>query len=189
MNNTCLKNERILILSSENCYEGIDLNGDIVYGDYNYLSKEDANEITFSETAWDDEINYFKEFLEVAKKKYEERYNVVVEEVALCGKVGLWNRSPIGGCILSNLNPMCIDADSIDVFVNSEQDITIEYHHHDGTHIMGVYFVTDSTLIKTGYKKQYDIEGVKALDSNFFENLYNIKSPLKISKNNSFYKI
>lgn len=182
----------IKIITSENCYEAYNKETEeFAYGDYISLDKEGFENIEFSETQWDSECEYFKDFLKESVKSFEKRYNTEVLEIALCGKVGLWNRSPIGGKIVEDFNVFNFGGslDSIDVYVEEDYSINIQGHHHDGSHNMGIYFITNSVLKDTGYKGAYEREGISALDADFFESLYEKRKPFKISKNNSYFKL
>lgn len=180
------------ILSSEDCYEGYDKkNEEWLGGSYGFLLEEGCEEIEFSQDQWEQDYEYFKEFLDDAIKKFQKRFKTEVLEVVLCGKVGLWNGSPIGGAVVKDSLVFNFgdSVDSIDVVVEEDCSINIQGHHHDGTHSMGIYFVTNSVLKDTGYKGAYERDGASALDADFFEKLYEKRKPLKLEKNNSYFRL
>ena len=180
------------ILSSEDCYEGYDKkNEEWLGGSYSFLKEENCENIEFSQDQWEQDYEYFKEFLDDSIKNFEKRFKTEVLEVALCGKVGLWNFSPIGGMIVEDYLVFNFgeSIDMIDVIVEEDSSIIIKGHHHDGTHSMGIYFITNAVLKGTGYKGAYEREGASALDANFFEKLYEKRKPLKLEKNNNYFRL
>lgn len=181
-----------IIVSTEKCYDGYDKKKDEwIGGDYLSLVYAECENIEFSQTQWESEMEYFEEFLKENVKSFEKRFNTQVLEIALCGKVGLWNHSPIGGKVVEDFNVFNLgnSVESIDVSVEDDRTITVQGHHHDGTHNMGIYFITDSVLKDTGYKGAYEREGKSSLDANFFEKLHEKRKPLKLSKNDGYFKL
>lgn len=180
------------ILSSENYYEGMNpKTEEYLLGDYNYLEANNCTNIEFANYAWEDEKDYFKEFLKESIEKYERKYKTDVLEVVLCGKVGRWNGTFIGGKVIQDYDALSMgdSVESIDVIIDEDNSICIEGSHHDGTHRMGIYFITNSVLRNTGYKAYYENFGKEAFDADFFVKLYSIRKPLKLRRKNGFYKI
>lgn len=182
----------ITIVSTEKCYEGYnEAKDEWVGGDYLSLVYDQCKDIEFSQTQWETEMEYFEEFLKENVKSFEKRFKTEVLEIALCGKVGLWNHSPIGGKIVEDFNVFNFgdSVDSIDVSIEDDYTITVQGYHHDGTHNMGIYFITKSVLKDTGYKGAYEREGTSALDADFFEKLYQKRKAIKLPKKNGFFNL
>ena len=178
------------IISSESHYIGEQKStGESIVGEYSTLEELGCVDIQYFNMDWEDEVDYFKSFLSECIEKYEKQYNTTVLEVALCGTVGLWNGKFVGGKITTNNNVLASSnsIESIEVFVNDNKEINIQFNHHDGSHSMGIYFITRNTLKKTGYLSSYNEYGDRALDADFFEKLYEAKLPLKLPKNNQYY--
>lgn len=178
------------IIDSEECYEAYDEETEEwIDGNFSFLSDKGFDDIQFSQEQWESECEYFKDFIKESVKKHEKRFNSPVLEVALCGIVELWNHSPVGGKIVEDFNVLYFggSVEGIEVVIEDDYTITILGHHHDGTHKMGIYFITDSVLKDTGYKESYENEGKNALDANFFEKLYEKRKPIKLNKNNSYF--
>lgn len=144
----------------------------------------------FLQDLYDEELYIFKNFLNSIKTKFEKRYKTTIEEVILCGKVGLWNGSPIGGKVTSLENIFNVNCDSFDVNVEDDKSIQINFHHHDGTHCMNIYFLTRNSFRKLNLLSEYDNYGLAYLKNNykFFEEIYNKLTPIKFQKNN-YYSI
>lgn len=103
----------------------------------------------FLDFAYEDEKEYFQEFLNVLIEKYEKQYKTSVERLALVGRVGLWNGSPVGGKIISaNANPIehMGEVDRLTVEIDDEGLLTLYGGHHDGVHRMNLYLLTDNKL-------------------------------------------
>lgn len=135
-----------IVLSSDNCYEGYDKVEECwVLGDYSSLEElENVNSdtIIYSESGWSDEKEYFTSFLEKCKEAYKKKFNKPVAQMVLAGKLGLWNGSPIGGKLI-DLNNSPLEAmgncDTVELEVDSNGEVTVLGHHHDGTHRMKIY--------------------------------------------------
>ena len=144
-----------VIMSTEYCYEGYHSEEDsYVIGSYSDLYSDDHidyDTIEFSQMDWEAEKNHFFNYLQKEMERYEKRYKTSVTHFALVGTVGRWNGSPIGGKLIDyNENP--IDhmgrVDEIEVVLNEDKTFTILGHHHDGTHRMDIYFMTENKLNK-----------------------------------------
>ena len=190
------KNEKEMFLmhklmSSDNCYEGMNEKGEGFVGGIEYLKSKDCSDIHFSKREWDEEKAFFEEFLRNSIESFEKRFKANVLEVAICGKVGLWSGTRIGGRIISNCDVFSFgsDIENYNVSIDDDRSIYIEGNHSDGVHSMGIYFITESVLRSTGYLSNYNYERVNAFDYNFFKKIYASKNPLKLSKNNSFFSI
>lgn len=175
------------IINSENYFMGFDnLEKCFVCGSYNELYENeniDNFTIEWDGDSWDSEKKYFNDCIEDLKTQYEKRYHTTVEKVVLCGKLGLWNGSPVGGknvsktsFILDNIG----DVDDIEVNIEDNGTITIVGSHHDGTHRMNIYFLTENKLNKIGYSSD---------DYRFYEKIYNNYSPIKLPKKNNYYNV
>lgn len=172
-----------VLFDSENCYEAKVIEGDYyVIDDYSSLTENeeiDQSTIEWSQLIYDEERNYFHQYLQEVIQAYEKRYKTFVYAIAIAGRVGLWNGSPIGGRFInSDQNPLNYmgDVDAIDVKVDEEDgEIYLYGHHHDGTHIMQIYLMTENKLRKIA--PDYLCYG----ESNYchFERIYEECKPLK----------
>lgn len=170
------------IFSTENCYEGFSKTEDSwVIGNYNELSSSDdieQNSIQWSDVAYEDEKDYFMEMLRSLIEGYEKRYRTTVDYIALVGRVGLWNGSPIGGRILQvDDNPIEYmgEVDNIEVTVDEDGLITINGYHHDGCHQMNLYILTKNKLKKVAP----DFLNYGDYDYHEMERIYEQLNPLK----------
>ena len=180
-----------VIISTDECYEGKNIKEDYYeVGSYSDLfdnSDIDNNTIEWSSTSWDNQLEYFNDILEFEKNKYEKRYNTEVLELALCGNVGTWRGRCVGGKIVSFKNPVSMgDVDSIDVTMDIDRTIFINGHHHDGSHSMALYFLTESSMKRAGILNTYQCSGTKYFEAEDFEAIYNNLNPIKLSKNNEY---
>lgn len=175
------------IINSENYYQGYDKKEECyIGGSYEDLYDNDNidnNSIEWDYSTWEEEKKYFDNCIYSLKEQYEKRYNTTVEKIVLCGKVGLWHSSPVGGknvtetrSILDNIG----EVDNIEVIIEDNGTITILGYHHDGTHKMNIYFLTENKLNKIGY----DLNDYRA-----YEKIYNTYTPIKLSKKNKFFNI
>lgn len=173
------------IFDTTNCYEGQSISEEcwVIDSYHNLSSNKDIQEdtIAWSDTAYQDEKDYFMEFLQSLIKSYEKRYRTTVERIALVGRVGLWNGSPVGGRIIDiDDNPIEYmgNVDNVDVTVDEEGVITIHGHHHDGTHSMNIYLLTENKLQKVApdYLRFGDY------DYRDMERIYENLKPLKMGK-------
>lgn len=180
-----------VIISTTDCYEGRNTEDDYYEaGSYDYLydNPDIENEsIEWSSDAWNNELEYFNNILKFEKDKYEKRYKTEILEVVLCGKLGFWNGSPIGGKLVSFKNPIDIGSvDSIDVTIEDDRTIFISGHHHDGSHHMCLYFLTESAMKRAGIFDTYNNAGAQYFDADDYEAIYNNLNPIKLSKNNEY---
>jgi len=143
------------IISTENFLIGLDKEKDeAVLGGLELYDNPniDDNTIEFDECSWFDEKSYFFDgMIYDAIKRYEHRYKTTVTNIALIGTVGLWHGNPSGGVIFdSSSNPLDMmgDVDEIEVIVYDDGRITLQGIHHDGRHVMEMYFLTESKLNK-----------------------------------------
>lgn len=145
----------------------------------------DSETIQRSYEGWDAETSLFNEILLFEKKKYEKRYKTEVLELALCGRLGLWNGSPIGGKMVTFSNPIGMtEVNDIDITMEEDRTIVISGHHHDGSHHMCLYFLTASAMKKAGIYAEYECSGTKYFEPEHYEAIYNKLNPVKLSKNN-----
>ncbi|QST02177.1 hypothetical protein IMZ31_22250 (plasmid) [Pontibacillus sp. ALD_SL1] len=181
-----------IVLSSSWCMEGYDKAEDCyAIGDYTSL-KEDPNiqtdSIEWSQTGWNDEKNYFASYLNNEIERYEKRYRTEVTHIALAGRVGVWNGPFYGGRIIdAETNPLeCMgDVDDTEVDIDPDSKlVTLLGHHHDGTHRMNLYFLTEHKG-----KKYFSNFGEDPKDAapEEFERLIKEAKPLKHSKEGEGY--
>lgn len=165
------------VMGTEFCYEATDYLQDgepTISGSFSDLSDTEGvkeSEISYSESYWECEKEYFAEFLQEVVRSYEKRYRTKITHFALAGKVGIWNGSPIGGCFLKvNENPLekMGNVDDIEVYVDDNGEMTILGHHHDGSHRMGIYLINE---------KLYD--QLEEQDYKAFEWIYDNRKPIK----------
>lgn len=179
------------LVSSYECYEGYCAEEDAwAYGSYYGLSEDediDNDTITWSQSCWEDEVEHFKNCLKEEIEIFEKRYHTTVLEVAMCGKVGLWHSSPVGGKIIDIESPLNIDGDEIEVYLDEDGFICVAGHHHDGSHAMCYYFLTESSLKRTGLFSKYEHYGVSEFTGEDFEKIYDKLNPVKLSKKNTHF--
>lgn len=179
------------IISTRECYEGFNNDTDCWEGgSYSELSENteiDANTIEWSNHLWDAEKIHFNDILEFEKNKYEKRYKTEVLELVLCGRVGRWSGSPIGGKVVNFNNPLDMgNVDDIDATLEEDRTIFINGHHHDGSHHMALYFLTESAMKRAGIFGTYEYYGTDGFTADDFESIYNNLNPVKLSKNNEY---
>lgn len=177
------------IISTRECYEGKNMNEEwYEIGPFSelYDSPEiDTDTIAFSSEAWDSEIDFFNNVLAFEKNKYEKRYKTDVLELVLCGKVGLWNGSCVGGKLVSFDNPISMgDVDDIEVTMDEDRTLVVSGHHHDGSHHMFLYFLTESSMKKAGIFNTYEYYGADNFTADDYEAIFDKLNPVKLSKNN-----
>lgn len=182
------------IISTRECYEGKNMNeGLYEIGTFSELYDNieiDTDTIEFSSDAWESEINFFNNVLTFEKEKFEKRYNTEVLELVLCGKVGLWNGSCVGGKLVSFDNPISMrDVEDVDVTIEEDRTIVISGHHHDGSHHMLLYFLTEGTMKKAGIFNTYEYYGADNFTANDYEAIFDKLNPVKLSKNNEYYSL
>lgn len=175
------------IIDMENYYIGFDdLEECFVGGSYDELYENehiDNLTIEWDRECWDSEKKYFNDCIEDLKKQYEKRYNTTIEHIVLCGRVGLWQGSRVGGKIVEQ-DTYTLDnmgnVDNIEVNIEDNGTITIVGSHHDNSHYMNLYFLTENKLKKVGY----DLSDYKT-----YEKIYNTCAPVRLTKKNSYYSI
>lgn len=182
---------KVSLLKSSDCYEGYNESNDSwITGTYQYLlahDEIDEDTIEFSQLYWEDISSHFYYFLESEKNKYEKRYNTEIIALVLCGEIGLWHSSPIGGMIVDFDSIFNIDVDDIEVFINKDDTLEIHAYHHDGTHKLNLFFLTESSMKKAGVWKRYNSLGFKDFRGEEFKKIYDSLTPLKLTKDNKFY--
>lgn len=180
------------LINSNDCYQGYcEEEGCWICGTYSELHDSDEidnDSIEWSNCLWDDEKHNFGYFMKDEIQRYEKRYNTTVLEVALCGRMGLWNGSPVGGRIIKNNDFLDMgNVDSVDATVDKDATIVVNGHHHDGTHHMSYYFLTKNSMNKIGVLTKYQNEGIGAFDYMDFEKMYETLKPIKLSKDSDYY--
>ena len=180
------------LLNSEDCFEAHNPKEDCwVIGDYYSLSEKnsdvDSDTIQFAQYYWEDEVEHFYSFVYSEKEKYEKRYKTEIIGLALSGRVGLWDGSPVGGKIVDFNNIFQMDVDDIDVTVEEGDIICINGHHHDGCHHMNLYFLTESNMKKSKIWKTYNYGGFGEFEGDEIEQIYDNLTPLKLPKNCKYY--
>jgi hypothetical protein len=174
------------LISTQNCYEGYDKKEECYCNDsYSNLYDNadiDNSTIEWSQDMWQDEKNYFFEMLQESINQYEKRYKTDIIGIALIGSVGLWNGNPSGGKIydIKDIeNILSMDVDDIEV-VSEDGTITIFGHHHDGSHCMNIYFITENKLRKAGLFSEYEQCGIDSINYiEAIEKLSNTLTPVK----------
>lgn len=170
------------IISTLDCYEAFHIEEQswIIGDSFTKEAGFDMTTVQWSQSAWEDEKNYFSELLNGAISAHEKRYGTDIVHIALAGKVGLWNRTPIGGRLLkADANPIDYigQVDAISVVQEDDGVITINGHHHDGTHRMRVYLLSENMLNKINPNWDNDYSGLGADD---FKTIYETRKPLKL---------
>ncbi|AJD93266.1 hypothetical protein JMA_39480 (plasmid) [Jeotgalibacillus malaysiensis] len=171
-----------ILVSSANCEEAFSPSeGHWVMGGNLAMEPDvDPETIRFSEEAWNDEKMYFMEKIQEAIQAHEKRYKTNIVKISLTGKLGLWNGNPVAGNLFNpNENPLekMGNVDEISVERAEDGTITILGHHHDGTHRMHVYLLSEKRLdaINPNWNSSYG-----GLDADDFEKIYASGSPLKM---------
>jgi len=81
-----------------------------------------------------------------------------------------------------------MDVDEIEVEVNDNGYIQILGHHHDGTHRMNLYLVTDKDLKSMKEYKEYERIGYEVLDDiEVIGKVVEELEPLKLRVENGYY--
>lgn len=179
------------LISSHECYEGYCKEEDVwEIGSYSDLMDNedvDNDTITWSQSAWEDEVEHFTNCLKEEVSRFEKRYNTTVLEVAMCGRMGLWNGSPVGGKIIDIDSPLSMNVDDIEVSLDEDGAICVSGHHHDGSHHMYYYFLTESSMKRAGIFSDYNQYGASSLEYEAFENIYDKLNPVKLSKKSGYF--
>lgn len=170
------------IISTENCQEAYNT-VEQCWNVGNGFTEEDGFDmetVQWSQSAWDDEKMYFMEMMDNAILSHEKRYGTDIVRIALAGTVGLWNRSPIGGRLLPlDANPLehMGSVDDISVVQDENGVVTIKGHHHDGTHRMQVYLLSENMLDKINplWNSSY-----YELEPEDFMKIHETRKPMKV---------
>lgn len=134
---------------------------------------------------WEAEKSYFMDYLQKEIESYERRYNTSVRYICLAGRVGRWNGTFVGGRQLNyDNNPLeCMgNVDDITVSIDDNRFIDIRGHHHDGTHVMNIYLISD------GLYEKWDAKGYMDTPE-FYEWLVDNRKPLRLKKKNDYYNV
>lgn len=171
-----------IVVSSTNCEEAFSpLEGYWVVGGNLAMEPDvDQETIRWSAEAWNDEKTYFMGKIQEAIEAHENRYGTDIVKISLAGKLGLWDGNPVGGNLFNyNENPLEKMGDVDEVSVERAEDgtITILGHHHDGTHRMHVYLLSEQMLDKINPDWNSCYGG---LDVDDFKKIYEKRKPLKI---------
>ncbi len=186
-----MKNTNFTLFSSENCYKGQDKNEIWEFGSYSELydnPKINNDIISWCQLSWDDEMDYFKEFLNSLKDSFEKRYRTTVQELAIVGSLGRWNGRVVAGKIGNFDNPISGSWDDIAVKADDNGYLYIEGQHHDGTDRVYFYFLTDSSMKRAGIFGEYDMYGADGFGADEFEKIDASLNPVKIPNKNSYYQ-
>lgn len=173
-----------VLVSTNHCFSAVSKEEAIVVGDYSFLSNKGfkTEEINFDEFEWEAQREEFQMFLDEKIKKYEKQYKTLVSAIALVGQVGRWNGNFIGGRFIplndDPLDYMGDDIEDIEVKIADDGEILIYGHHHDGTHIMSIYLLTERMLerIAPNYLQYGEYSYTE------MERIYKELKPLKITK-------
>jgi len=183
-----------ILMSTYNCYKGYDnKNKCYIVDNYPNLNSNeniDKSTIEFDNDAWNDEKEYFIDFIKDEIAKYEKRYKTNVIGVALIGTVGLWTGNHFGGKVysVSSINTILnSNVDDIEVVIDRHSRvISIRFIHHDGTHRMKIYFITNGKLKKAKLQCQNVMELNNPDDLRV---LRMVLTPIILSKNNKYFNI
>ncbi|MFW6015476.1 MAG: hypothetical protein ACOCRK_03500 [bacterium] len=185
----------MIILNTENCYEGFNKKEEFVmFNNYCSLYNDenvDNNTIKWSNFAWEDEKHYFLEFITQEIKKYETKYKTCVLGVGLIGKIGLWNGKHFGGRIIDieNLEDelLSMEVDAISAEIEEDGLLAIKAYHHDGMHYFNLHFITENKLTRCSLLEEYYISSFHNFDIEDLVLLSKNSSPIKIAKSNKYY--
>lgn len=143
------------IMSTEWCYRGYSHKEECyVNGDYSGLyDAEDVQDdtIEWSLDSWEDEKEYFLDYLRKEMAAYERRYRTTVTHIGMIGSVGVWTGNHVGGKLIRHdENPLdhMGRVDIVRVHLDSDNTLRIDGVHHDGTHCMTIHFLTENKLSK-----------------------------------------
>lgn len=132
------------------------------------------------------EMDYFTEFINSLKTAHEKRYGTQIVSIVMAGIVGTWRGQFIGGKVQSMDYPLSMEVDSLEVVVEDDRSLLIKGIHHDGTHLMNLYLLTENQLKKANCYAAYQYGG---WDSDDFKNIYLKCNPVKLPKNNNYYTV
>lgn len=172
------------IFTTEGCFRAYSEKDDcFMTGDASGLLEMesiDSSTLEWCQDTYENEMSYFMSFMNAMIEAYEKRYRTTVVNIALAGRIGLWNENPIGGKIINATgNPLehMGRVDTVEVEVDEEGLITINGHHHDGTHRMNIFLLTENKLKKVSPNfleyGEFDVEDI--------ESIYEKSAPLKMN--------
>lgn len=122
-----------------------------------------------------DELNWY---IEKEISKYEKRYKTKIVGLLIAGKVGLWSGDKFGGKFVSPKQGVSSSMGSCDVIELYKNKETNEYllvgKHHDGTHQMKIYLVSESKA------KRHDLN-IRYSTMDAVEKGVKVLKPLKVS--------
>lgn len=98
-------------------------------------------------------IDDFNGLINSEIKKYEKRYKSKVILVLVAGRLGLWNGNPFGGKLVhpSRVLSTFSSCDTIEIVKNTVNgELTLLGYHHDGTHNMKMYLISESRAERFG---------------------------------------
>lgn len=185
-----------VIISSDACYEGYNQSEDNwVIDTYSNLEKDktiDESTIQYAQYFWEEIHDEFLGYISSEITHKEKETNSTVEAIGLIGGVGRWTGRHKGGKIynVTELNNiMQMDVDDIEVIAEEpDNTITIYGHHHDGTHSMNIYLITEKDMKASKVLNDYDMDGIDGLNElNNICKLADHMEPLKLRAENGYY--
>lgn len=140
---------------------------------------------------WEEERGYFASFIEQEIDKKESK-GEMVEGIFLIGNVGKWDGTKFGGKYVENASEVLdiASVDEIEVEVDDERVIDVKGIHHDGTHRMNIYIVTDGDIKRMGLEEVFDEEGIEGLEEvEYFGKIAKEVVPVKLEENDNYFRI
>lgn len=127
---------------------------------------------------WEDSNNYFFDMMREIRDTYEKRYDTIVTWL-FYGTVGVWTGNHDGGTI-KGYNELfsTFSCDDMEVGGDEHHVMEFQYHHHDGTHIMNLYPITESKMKKAGVYGTYAAGDLNQLW--VIEKLKGVSAPVKV---------
>lgn len=167
-----------IIISTENCQEAYNTKEECWYVGNEFTEEDgfDMDTVTASQSAWDDEKDYFMGLLNEVISAHEKRYGTDIVKIALAGRMGLWDGNPIGGRLIRyDENPLekMGNVDTVEVSKEDDGTITILGRHHDGTHRMHLYLLSERMLNNINPDWDY------GLTPEDFKTIYENRKPVK----------
>lgn len=154
---------------------------DFEYGTYEELIEHQCTNISFDLEEYESDIDNFMDYLQKMVKRYEKREKTDVLEVVFCGNFNTWNKHCYAGRVvdINDSNTLFSPDCSTTAYVEKDtNEIIVKFAHHDDTHYMNLYFITEPVLKELKCKDDYDYFGTDAFDGVFFNNLHKTQSPL-----------
>lgn len=183
--------ENKVLLSCYECYKGYCKEEDVwFHGSYLDLYNNtsiDTNTIVIDKSYWENNIEDFKKYLKEHILTFEKRYHTVVLNVVMCGKMESRKDDFILGEIVEANFPFGRDMENIEVKVDDYGFICVFGTYNNISYEMCYYFLTDSSLKRTGLFSKYEKYGISSFDNEEFERIYNRLNPIKLSKKTSVY--